>query len=152
VITIELKPPKPNPHSHTARPSPIRALVIPISFFPPHPSFTIIGHPNAISELSTTNSGYSAILRIGSNVELLANGLPIRLSNVIMSVHPQHISTNALVLSFRLHNEDLTSQIVDIDISNDIFFDGTYYASVASIGSDDGFMITSIDYAMTWRC
>jgi hypothetical protein len=67
-------------------------------------------------------------------------------------MHPTHISLNVLVLCFRLHNENPFPQTADIGLSNDIAFDGILYASLSSIGSNDGFMIYGSRYAMTWRC
>jgi hypothetical protein len=45
-------------------------------------------------------------LRIGSTLVMLSRGLPVGLFKVIMSLHPTYISSNAVVLSFRLQNDN----------------------------------------------
>jgi hypothetical protein len=83
---------------------------------------------------------------------LLAHETPAHLSNIVASLFTRYISSNAVVLSFRLENQGSTSQTADISISNGISFDGNLSAPVSSIESDDGFVVTSILYAMTFGC
>jgi hypothetical protein len=125
--------------------------VIPISVTAQSPSFSITGVPVGLPLVSTSSTGYSAVLRIGSTLSLLAAGSSVRIGNVTLWLDWSLMSQNSALLSFRLENSGRDAT-VDIAISNDAYLEATDCPPIASIGADQAFVVYTDDYSFTWVC
>jgi hypothetical protein len=65
------------------------------------------------------------------------------LLGVTISTHWNFLSENAVLIAFKLMNSNLLSQMVDVGVDSDIYFDGNDGASVESLSNDMGFVMYS---------
>jgi hypothetical protein len=119
-------------------------------------SFDIWGMDGS-SAIQTSHGGYSVKLYVGTLYDQLSSSTGSALvSGVVLSMNSTLISPTALLLQFKLRNDNDYAQIANISISSDVHFynadDAPCYALGTPGYSSPGFRISDSLYNLTFIC
>jgi hypothetical protein len=121
-----------------------------ISFRDDRLSFDITGSTSSGSSITTSYSGYSALLRIGSFLSPIISGSSATISSISLSIHSHQLSPNSLLLFFRLSNSGSETQLADVGISSFVLLDDDDSAPISALPLNQGFVVHSQNSPLTF--
>jgi hypothetical protein len=113
------------------------------------PSFDIVGMIGD-ETVSTTLTGYFAVLRIGNETVPVVHLNPVNLFDVYLSIESHNISVNAVVLSMLVENRGTAAKVADVGVTADINFNGLDSAPCSALPGRRGFTVHSPQNALTF--